>query len=283
MWAARRYRAKVRVATWNIHALRGASATKLAGIRDALERHQVDAVALQEVRFGVVTDRLAAELAAAGLREVVAPAPPQSAARPKAYATVLASRWPMTAVRWPVATTWPQLLTAADVHADDRDFRLIGVHAPNGAGNGWEKAYLLEALAAGLSCDSRATVVAGDFNEPRSFTPTFASFRTTSSGVGGDFTDRFGVTHPRERWEAAVRRVLHPDNRRRSWAGQHAAVQAGVPFEPTHLVGGNSPRYFDHLMTTPDLPVRQVVYDHSVRSAETGVSDHSLVTIEIHV
>lgn len=272
----------MRIGTWNIQALRGASRSRLEAIVDVIAGHDIDVATLQEVGLSDVADRLVAELARVGLVNVLRPTLGHTdATRPKSYGTLLASRWPVTAVTWPRRLTWPQLLTAGDVHHGAVPFRLIGVHAPNGTGNGWEKVYAFEALSAGLDASTRATIVAGDFNEPKSLLPEFASFRRKRSGLDGDFQDRFGVTQPRVRWETAVARVLHPDDAERGWPGQHAAVQCGVAFEPTHLVGGRSPRYFDHILTTPDLPVRGVDYDHSVRLGHSPLSDHSLVVAEI--
>jgi hypothetical protein len=39
----------------------------------------------------------------------------------------------------------------------------------------------------------------------------------------------------------------------------------------------DTPRYFDHILSTPDLPIRAVTYDHTVRTGEDPISDHSLV------
>lgn len=151
----------------------------------------------------------------------------------KPYGNVIASRWPLQPRTWPVESEWPQLIISAEI-GQSTGVRVVGVHIPNGSGNGWEKVFALEALAEGLQQDRLPTVLAGDFNEPKLFHPEFLSFGVDRRGrIVGDFTDLHGVTHPRQRWQAAVEAVLSPTHN--AWGGKHAPTQIGVEFEPTHI------------------------------------------------
>lgn len=272
------------VATWNVQAIGGASDVKLGRVAEALATCRPDVVALQEVSSGGKTfEMLAPLLHDVDLRythfsgeQASAPAPP---ARAKRYGNVIASRWPIAPVGWPVATTWPQLIASADVTLPEGRVRVVSVHIPNGSGNGWQKVYALEALREGLLAAADPCIVMGDFNEPRTFTPALLSFRARPNGsVDGDWSDQFGDTHPRARWQRAVVALLGPDEERGSgdWPGQLATRQCATEPEATHLVQAREPRYFDHILTTAPITVTGVAYDHSVRLGSDPISDHSM-------
>ncbi|QKJ18582.1 endonuclease/exonuclease/phosphatase family protein [Microbacterium hominis] len=278
---------RLTVATWNIHALRGASAERLRRIVAALDAHAPDILVLQEVSSRAQTvDTLRDELATAGYGYFSFSGPRvRRDARDKAYGNVLATRWPIESLAWPAAATWPQLLVAGSIATPQWPVTVVGAHIPNGSGNGWEKVYALESLAEGLAALSGARILAGDFNEPRSFEPALTSFGATDTGhTDGEFTDLFDITHPRARWQSAVDSVLHPDPTRNAWGGRFAALDAGVALEPTHLVRGKQKRWFDHILVAGDgLTVTDAAYDHAVREGAVRLSDHSLVTATVEL
>ena len=203
---------------------------------------------------------------------------------PKSYGNVIAGRWPIEPIPWPVQATWPQLTAAATIDLPHGRVVVVSTHIPNRSGNGWEKVYAPEALAAGLNSLELPTVLAVEINEPRSFTPVFASFRAearsnpaelalggrvepvTGAAAGAhrsgadeaDYRDQFGISHPRQRWQNAVAAVLaqHLDDQPPGWTCRRATAQVGVEEEDTHLVRSGEPRYFDHILTTPELRAR---------------------------
>ncbi|WP_062529123.1 endonuclease/exonuclease/phosphatase family protein [Demequina rhizosphaerae] len=272
----------LKVATWNIQAIRGASDERLAAIAAALAEHRPDVVLLQEVSSRAATfDRLARFLAERGL--------PYShfggqdadrivrRDRRKRYGNTIASRWPLAPATWEPAPPWPQLIAAADVEVPGHRVRVVAVHAPNAAGNGWDKVRTLEALRAGLLQEAGPCVVAGDLNEPRAFTPGPLSFRARADGsTDGDWTDRFGETHPRSRWQAAVTGVLGEDA-----PVSLATTLAGVEPQPTHVVRAGEPRFFDHVLVAPPVSVEDLTYDHEIRLGPEPLSDHSIVVASL--
>jgi endonuclease/exonuclease/phosphatase family metal-dependent hydrolase len=278
----------MRVASWNLQALRGASADNLESIAAAIREHSPDVVALQEVHsFAGVPDLLSASLAGIGLPHFVftgTPVDPTKRYGDKKYGNVVAARWPLEPIPWPVPMEWPQLIAAARVRHPRLQATVVSVHIPNGRGNGWEKVFAFEALRRGLDVLENPVVVAGDFNEPRSFEP-FLSFRATKRGdLTGTFRDLHGVTHARQRWQRAVEAMLATDGSvADGWGGSHIATRLGVPFEVTHLVGGRYPRYFDHILARGDLTAKNLEYDHTVRTGNRPPSDHSMVIADLRL
>ena len=281
--------ATMRVLTWNIQALRGATDEKLDRVVGALERHAPDVVALQEVHsFATVPDRLRARLASNGLSHFHFSGAPAVEDKPfgdKKYGNVIASRWSVEPRSWPVAVEWPQLLAAATVQHPIRSVDVVSVHIPNGSGNGWQKVYALEAVVAGLSRSTRPTVVAGDFNEPMQVEPQILSFGADRLGrLDGTFRDLYDVVDDRTRWQDAVVAMLAPAQGA-GWNGRHVASLLGVKWEVTHLVGGRLERRFDHVLLggAEGLTARAIAYDHSVRTGASPISDHSLVVADFDV
>lgn len=271
------------VATWNTQSIRGARDAKIQRIASALAPHRRDVVALQEIRVGDVAQHIAAALEEIGLTHthfsgVLAPSALQRTH--KKYGNLIASRWPIEPVEWPVSTTWPQLIAAARVTLPAGRFLIVNAHIPNGSGNGWEKVYAFEALAAGLDALREPTILMGDFNEPRSFFPDLTSFGANRhGGLEGSFEDTFGISHARQRWQDAVAAVLanYLIDDDAHWAGRLVTAQLGATNEPTHILRTGAPRYFDHVIATPPFEGRSVTYDHSVRAGRDAISDHSLV------
>jgi endonuclease/exonuclease/phosphatase family metal-dependent hydrolase len=233
------------------------------------------------VRDGETVDRLLTALDGIGLPHAASGGATNnfaSGGRPKGYVCLIATRWPLDPVSWPTGTTWPQLIAAARLEAPAGRVLVVNAHIPNGTGNGWEKVYALEALASGLAALDEPTILMGDFNEPKTFAPHLVSFRVDRhGGFQGVFKDRFGISHKRQRWQDAVTSVLEAAEHEGRWGGRLATAQLGVDNEPTHVVKKGAHRYFDHVLTSPPWVARTLVYDHSVRTGDAPISDHSLL------
>lgn len=279
------------VATWNTQSIRGASDAKLERVADAVGRHRLDVLALQEISSRSDTfARLLPLLRAKGLTYATFSGESTGSAgesqRHKGYGNVIASRWPLTPVPWPVPTTWPQLIAAGDVRLPGHLLRVVSVHIPNGSGNGWQKVYALEALHQGLLQTPSNCMVMGDFNEPRAFTPVLRSFRADVDGAAdGQWTDKFGQRLARRRWQDAVMALFGPesDPGLGRWPGRLATGQVGVDDEATHVLANGSPRYFDHILTTAPIAVTDLTYDHEVRLGPAPISDHSMVIATVNL
>jgi len=276
------------VATWNIQAIRGASDDKVKRIASALERHMPDVVLLQEVSTeGDLPQRLSAALKGLFLRfSVVSPATEirRADGRRKAYASAVFSRWPAEPLPWTEVFPWPQLVASARLTVPGAGLTAVSVHAPNGSGNGWDKVRTLEALHAGLATLDGPVVVGGDFNEPRTFEPFLESFRALPGGATeGVWTDKFGETDSRARWQLAVEQIMGPADARPpgAWVGEFATRATGTGIEATHVVSGNKPRCFDHILVSPPVVPTRVDYDHAVRLGDGACSDHSIVLAEV--
>lgn len=274
---------RFRVGTWNVRAIRGFPPARASRVRDALARHAPDLMMLQEVSTATATaDQVRDVLDDVGLTHQYYSGRPQ--AETKRYGNVIASRWPLLPIEWPIATRWPQLIAAAGLATPDGVMTVVGTHIPNGSGNGWDKIYAFEALAEGLREIRGPLVLSGDFNEPMSAPPQWLSFGATRQGrLEGTRTDQFGRTHARQRWQDAVAAVLDDSNPAglTAWGGGQVGTQTGASFEATHIVHGRFQRYFDHILIREMSGVQDVVYDHSVRIPPNACSDHSLLLATI--
>jgi endonuclease/exonuclease/phosphatase family metal-dependent hydrolase len=271
------------VASWNIQSIRGASTDRLERQAVALARHDPDLVTLQEVgsRYDL-PNRLRDCLVQVGLRYFLfsgPQTPTDKAQTNKQYGNVIASRLPLRSRSWPIQTTWPQLIISAEFDWSESPVLIVSAHIPNGRGNGWEKVYALEALAAGLTQITMPTILTGDFNEPKRIRPIVVSFGADDHGGSAGMLTRRGVTYARRRWMDAVDAVLTPRSREDGgWGGQHVVYQTGAEFEATHLVNGRAERYFDHILTSGSIfQVRSVAFDHTVREPTNPLSDHSII------
>jgi len=277
------------VTTWNAQSIRGVGDARVERIADAVGRYRPDVLALQEISSRWDTyARLGPLLRAQGLAYSSFSGGTTDSAgksqRRKDYGNVIASRWPLEPVPWPVPTTWPQLIAAADVRLPGHTVRVVSVHIPNGSGNGWQKVYALEALHQGLLETPSNGMVMGDFNEPRAFTPVLRSFRADADGTAeGEWTDKFGQRHARQRWQDAVVALFGTDSdwATSRWPGQLATRQVGVNDQATHVLANGSRRYFDHILTTEPIAVTAVTYDHAVRGGPEPISDHSMVITKV--
>lgn len=268
------------VASWNIQSIRGASTDRLESQAAALARHNPDLATLQEVgcRYDL-PDRLSACLARVGFRYFLFSGPQIPMQTGKQYGNMIASRVPIRSRSWPIQTTWPQLIIAAEFDWSVSSVLIVSAHIPNGRGNGWEKVYALEKLADGLKQIAMPTILTGDFNEPKLIRPTLVSFGADEHGGSTGTLTRLGITDARRRWTGAVDAVLTPRSREGGgWGGKHVVYQAGTEFEATHLVNCHFERCFDHILTSGTIfQVRSVAYDHTVRAPTNPLSDHSII------
>jgi exodeoxyribonuclease-3 len=271
---------RLNVFSWNIHATRGASETRVAKLVHAVEATGPDLVLLQEVAAHRLPERLAKRLAQIGLPHIACSADPASVQ--KRYGNLIACRWPLEVINAKALKSipWPQSIAAATVTCGDRSVDVLSVHIPNGSNNGWRKVETLEGLAVYLqNADDKPRIVGGDFNEPREFRAngqvvTFGQKVKRDGTLTTSLTkwDNTGVVHPRYRWDHAVRAVLAgPSSHglRHAYFDQH-------PFhsETTHIVRGTS-RCFDHLMVSRHFHVVDAGYAHDLRTKK--LSDHSAV------
>ena len=206
-------------------------------------------------------------------------------AREKAYGCLVASRWPVERSRSLGRLPWPQLVARASVASPHGVLDALSVHIPNGSKNGWNKVRSFEVLADELrNAGNVPRIVAGDFNEPREVRPsgqlvTFGETVAKSGRVscGGDKKGACGETHPRRRWDAAVRSVLAGQSSHGLRHAFHSVHGPGVS-TTSHLTRGR-PRFLDHLFISRHFEVLSCSYNHEWR--EAGLSDHSAVLCEL--
>ena len=271
-------RAGVTVASWNINAVRGASPAKLADVASALAKHKPDLLLLQEAMCSVASGNSCKPgTAPIGLDHVHFSGFPARRERSTAtrHTGMIASRWNLQPRAWPVKTEWPQLIVAAEVDTPLGELLIVGTHIPNGTGNGMQKVYSLEALTAGLTPSRIPVVLAGDFNEPRTFTPCDLMsipapyYRGATEGT---FTDLHGITHERLRWQRAVEAALAAGDERNAWGGHHVVTQVGIEFEATHLAADDPPHVHHPHHTTASGPLGD---HHTARHPPDRISDRS--------
>lgn len=284
----------LRFLTWNINGNRSSSLSpeRVAALAAALAEERPDVVCLQEVHlngFAEVRD----QLEKIGLKHIVFSDPQRD--RPR-HGEVVASRHEMRKAddSWTRAVPYPELFAHAIVKLHDVDVHVVSVHIPNGSANGWDKIRHFDVLHEYLAtARHQPHVVAGDFNEPRSFpidalAITFGHERLGSGelAVDGDLTRptqtrvRAAETFPRAQWIEGVRRVL---DSRAQGALEHAYLKRHGRAEPivTHQTRPRAgkprtqanDRFFDHILTSPHFEIDGAGFRHDWR--ENGLSDHS--------
>jgi endonuclease/exonuclease/phosphatase family metal-dependent hydrolase len=267
----------VLVVSWNIHAVRGSSDRRLDAVVDRLAKDAPDLVMLQEVstRFEL-PERLLERLEAHGYPKVIFSGDME--AEKKRYGNIIASRYALTRADNRMSVPWPQLVAHGRLAVLDKEVDVVTAHVPNGSGNGWRKAETFEGLADYLrNAPDAPRILAGDFNEPRAIRPngqivTFGQkvMRNGRITTSGKKTDKFGETHPRYRWDHAVRSVLIGPS---SHGLRHAYLSHhGPEYVATHIVRGNT-RFFDHILVSAHFEVEDAGFWHDCR--EDGTSDHS--------
>lgn len=277
----------MRIVSWNVRGIRGISEARRERIVEALERHAPDALILQEVGWkDGLHDDLARRLRATSWTHIGYGGVLGS--KTKRYGNLVASRTPLElqGAHWAGGTPWAQSFVRATVRSEINSFDLVGVHIPNGSGNGWKKIETFEALARGLETIDPATpfVLAGDFNEPRAVQEdgTVIPFGTRQLRDGtwsssGMKTGKCGGRHPKRRWVDGVKSILGENP---LVPLRHVCREVGgrTAWHTTHIVRGTK-RFFDHILVSPHWKVHSASFDHSVR--EDGTSDHSLAWAEL--
>jgi exodeoxyribonuclease III len=277
----------MRILSWNIRVIRGATEERLNDIASKLGSLQADIILLQEVsnesRFAAKIRR---SLHESGYENIFLSA--DACANDKPYGNLIATKSPLKFLEHgvlPIAP-WPQFLARACVDVGGFQTQFISVHMPNGSQNGWDKVRTFKALADYVrNILDQPCVFGGDFNEPRKFRPdgTIISFghRRTQNGeftLLGNRKDKSGETGPREEWHKAVCTVLVPGT-----AHQLTNVFTNIPGwvgEATHVVRGFE-RCFDHLFVSADFLVRNAGYDHGCTNVK--LSDHSAIWADLEL
>lgn len=276
-----------RIASWNINGSGGVRPERRGAIVSAL-RDSLDVIVLQEVAWkGDLRKDLLKRLSERGWHGVVDCGVGHS--KPMRYGNLIASRFPIEkdTTAWAPDVPFRQSLLRAVIQHPKSEFVVIGAHIPNGSKYGWQKIKTLEVLAESLKAtvQTRPTLLAGDFNEPRDVLSdgTIIPFgmRKVASGhwsSEGMRTIR-GEKHPRRRWADAVRSILGRDSAVR--LERAARVTGGsAEWHVTHQVGKQE-RSFDHILVSPHWTVLETGFDDDVRRERT--SDHSLVWAEVQL
>jgi endonuclease/exonuclease/phosphatase family metal-dependent hydrolase len=261
----------MKVVTWN---LRKPAGKRIAAIADAIAVFEPDVVLLQEVsarNAASLRDELGERAGLSGWGFIQPP--PRST---KAYGSAIAARGKVDVQRWSsrARLNHPQLLAHAVVTVGKLTFDAVSIHAPNAAGNGWQKIDAIDSMLTKVGSISGPCVVAGDFNEPYRFQHGGhpISFRTRpQERQRPTYRDKFGVERDRDEWQRAVAAALgslEEQSLRHAWFAHHdrAAVS-------THVVGGQK-RFFDHILVTHHFDVRDAGFEHRWRTPR-NLSDHS--------
>lgn len=276
----------MRIVTWNVR-YQGLD-TRLAEVVSCLVDSAADIVALQEVATPLI-DATAELLADCGFTSSV-DSVAHSTEGPwgrKPFGCVVASKWPTTPGPndWRLEAPFPESFARATVTSPSGPVDVISVHVPNGASNGWKKVATMRILAEALSEPAEMPqVVAGDFNEPKDLLPdgsivTFSEVEPGQKPTGHRlWTDHDGETGDLCEWEDAVQSVLgaEPAHRLRD---VHRAVNAGMFMPTTHVAAGSKPRWFDHVLVSPELRIEGCGVYSEWR--KMGVSDHAAVWADV--
>ena len=230
----------MRLLAWNI---RQGGGSRLAGIMDAITRHDADVLILSEYRGGDSAERLRAALKVSGYRYVSRLVPP-----PRCTGVLIAARRRFVE-RGPVCASVEEPWRLLDV--DLGVLRLTGVYMPNLQKKVpyWQS--LVDVFATRVSGDALAI---GDFNTCRAFVDEPGAIDTTAH-----FMDSMDAIGFRDLW-----RHRYPDGREFSWYSHR----------------GNGFR-IDHAFLSPSLAARAgaIRYSHDERRA--GVSDHSILLLDL--
>ncbi len=273
------------IVSWNVRYL--GLETRLAEVVSRLVESGADIVALQEVTLSLL-DSTAGLLENYGYDshvDSIARAPEGPYGR-KPFGCIVASKWPTAPgpSDWRLTAPFPESFARAIVSAPGGPIDVTSVHVPNGASNGWKKVATFRVLSQALTTESPGThqIVAGDFNEPMELRldGSIVTFSEVQPGERGHrlWTDRDGQTGDLHEWEEAVQAVLgvKPTHR---LLDVHRVVYGGMFTPKTHFAGKRVPRWFDHILVSPEFHIEKCgVYSEWL---EAGVSDHAAVWAEV--
>jgi exodeoxyribonuclease-3 len=223
--------------------IRQGGGSRLVGIMAAIARHDADVLVLSEYRGGDSALRLRAALAGIGYRTVTELAPP-----PQRVGVLIAARrrfFEHGALC--VSVEEPYRLVDVDLGA----VRLTGVYMPNLLRKVPYWQALVDGLAARVDGDALAI---GDFNTCRAYVDEPGAIDATAH-----FMDRMEAIGFRDLW-----RNRYPDGREYSWYSHR----------------GNGFR-IDHAFLSPSLAGRAGVVRYSHEERLAGLSDHSVLLVEL--
>jgi exodeoxyribonuclease III len=225
--------------------IRQGGGSRLPRIADALARHEADILVLSEYRGGEAAARLRAALALLGYRYATAAAPP-----PGRTGVLIAAR---RAFRDDGAVDAGLPEPYRMVSAEFPGFRLVGIYMPNLL----VKVPYWQALIAFLQSErSRHALAVGDFNTCRPYLDEAGAIDRTAV-----YMNKIAEIGLCDLW-----RQRNPDLREYSWFSTQ----------------GNGFR-IDHAFLTEALAARTgtIRYSHSERLA--GLSDHSLLILDLAI
>jgi exonuclease III len=158
----------MRLVSWNVAARVRCIADQIAALRSRVP----DVVALQEVTASTVTPLLDG-LNSMGLiysvNSLALAARPEELIGPRRSGELLASRWPLHAMRpEEFLVPWPEKILSAVLEAPRTTVEVHVVHVPPGSSNGWTKIRTFEGIFARLATESKhPRILCRDFNSPR--------------------------------------------------------------------------------------------------------------------
>jgi exodeoxyribonuclease III len=230
----------VRLLAWNI---RQGGGSRLAGIVDAIARHDADVLILSEYRGGEAAERLQGALKAAGYRHVTKLVPP-----PQRTGVLIAARRRFVE-RGPVCPRVEEPWRLVDVELGV--LRLTGVYMPNLLKKVPYWQTLIDAFGERASGDALAI---GDFNTCRAHVDELGALDATAR-----FMDGIAAIGFCDLW-----RHRFPDGREFSWYSHR----------------GNGFR-IDHAFLSPGLAARAGVIRYSHEERLAGLSDHSVLLLDL--
>ncbi len=240
----------MRILSWNI--LQGGG-KRAANVAKTIVDANPDVVILQEFRHGSSRSVLQGAMESAGLVHVYVPEPESN----RSNTLAAFSRLPMQgSVFSPSDDPSPATALAIDLQLQlpgDSELSIIGVHLPH---KKKQLPYWNALLALDPASRTKNSLVVGDFNCGIPFqdseTKTFYATQQFQSFLQQGWIDSWRSRHPKER--------------EFSWISTRK---------------GNGFRY-DHALASPklDAAISSIEYDHQPR--ELGISDHSLITIDIN-
>jgi exodeoxyribonuclease III len=230
----------VRLLAWNI---RQGGGSRLAGIMDAIARHDADVLILSEYRGGDSAERLRVTLKASGYRYATKLLPP-----PQRTGVLIAARRRFSE-RGPVCVRVEEPWRLVDV--DLGALRLTGVYMPNLLKKVPYWQALVDAFSARVDDD---TLAIGDFNTCRAYVDEPGAIDASAH-----FMDSVEAIGFRDLW-----RHRYPDGREYSWYSHR----------------GNGFR-IDHAFLSPGLAARAGAVRYSHAERREGLSDHSVLLLDL--
>ncbi len=263
----------VRLLTWNVAGRKKLLADQLKYVAGK----GPDLVCLQEITRNTIEPWMRG-LESAGLNHVAHTISDDHPTQgPRRYGLLIATRKPLKLCSFP-SIPWPARLLGVTTQVGLRDCTILTTHIPPGAGNGWVKVDMLEAVADAAKSATGALVLCGDFNCPQQENPD-GMVITWGQTIRKD--GAFRVQKGYERWDSAERGIIE---------GLPAAGLIDVPrlthgaeaeiFSYFDIRKGavRASRRYDHLFASESLNPTWSEYDDTPRS--NGLSDHAALLVD---